>query len=55
MAALYLPNVEFIFGLAGSTASVFIAYILPAGLFLMVTQTPADLLKGAQCPAACLL
>ena len=30
-AAILVPNVEFIFGLTGSTASVVIAYILPVG------------------------
>ena len=45
-AAIYLPNVEFIFGLAGSTASVLVAYIMPAGLFLLVTRMPVDVLKG---------
>lgn len=52
VAAIYLPNVEFIFGLAGSTASVLIAYIMPAGLFLLVTRMPADLLKGLLTRAA---
>ena len=31
---------EFIFGLAGSTASVLIAYILPAAIFLVVSRPP---------------
>ena len=37
MAAL-LPNVEFVFGLAGSTASTLMAFILPAAIFLSVTS-----------------
>ncbi len=40
IAAVFLPNVEFIFGLAGSTASVLIAYILPAAIFLVVSRPP---------------
>lgn len=41
MLAVAVPNVEFIFGLVGSTASVFIAYILPAMLFLSLSGRPA--------------
>ncbi len=40
IAAVFLPNVEFIFGLAGSTASVLVAYILPAAIFLVVSRPP---------------
>ena len=40
VAAMFLPNVEFIFGLAGSTASVLIAYILPAAIFLIASTSP---------------
>ena len=40
IAAMFLPNVEFIFGLAGSTASVLIAYILPAAIFLIASSSP---------------
>lgn len=35
--AVLLPNVEFVFGLAGSTASTLMAFILPAAIFLNVT------------------
>ena len=38
--AVFLPNIEFIFGLAGSTASVLIAYILPAAIFLSASRPP---------------
>lgn len=38
VAAIFLPNVEFIFGLAGSTASVLIAYIMPAAIFLITSS-----------------
>ncbi len=38
--AVFLPNVELIFGLAGSTASVLIAYILPAAIFLIASRPP---------------
>lgn len=40
-AAVLVPNVEFIFGLTGSTASVVIAYLLPAALFLSLSGRPA--------------
>ena len=40
-AAILVPNVEFIFGLLGSTASVVIAYMLPAALFLSLSGRPA--------------
>lgn len=33
-AALKLPNLEHVFGLAGSTASVLVAFMLPAAIFL---------------------
>eukprot|EP00955_Chlamydomonas_euryale_P007060 74862-Chlamydomonas_euryale.AAC.1 len=33
-SATLIPNVEFIFGLTGATASVLTAYILPAIVFL---------------------
>ncbi len=36
--AVLLPNVEFVFGLAGSTASTLMAFILPAAIFLSVTS-----------------
>lgn len=39
--AVVVPNVEFIFGLVGSTASVFIAYLLPAILYLSLSGRPA--------------
>ncbi len=39
-AAVLVPNVEFIFGLTGSTASVVIAYMLPAAVFLALTGRP---------------
>ena len=43
MAAL-LPNVEFVFGLAGSTASTLMAFILPAAIFLNVTSSQRGML-----------
>lgn len=39
--AILIPNVEFIFGLVGATASVLIAYVLPAAIFLSATARPA--------------
>ena len=53
VAAMFLPNVEFIFGLAGSTASVLIAYILPAAIFLITSappRTPPGTLTNIQSP-----
>jgi hypothetical protein len=41
-SALWVPNVEFIFGLTGATASVTIAYILPAVTYLRL-QPPVDI------------
>jgi hypothetical protein len=57
-AAILVPNVEFIFGLLGSTASVVIAYMLPAALFLSLSGRPAlltqlnpdDVATGASVP-----
>ena len=54
VAAMFLPNVEFIFGLAGSTASVLIAYILPAAIFLIASSSPkapAGTLVSIQSPS----
>lgn len=54
IAAMFLPNVEFIFGLAGSTASVLIAYILPAAIFLITSgppRTPTGTLGSLQLPS----
>lgn len=50
---MFLPNVEFIFGLAGSTASVLIAYILPAAIFLIASgppRTPTGTFASTQSP-----
>ncbi len=35
--ATLVPNVEYVFGLAGSTASVLISFVFPAALFLQVS------------------
>ena len=43
-------SAQFIFGLVGATASVLIAYILPAGIFLSASSRPA--LLGQKDPAA---
>jgi len=45
-----VPNSQFIFGLVGATASVLIAYILPAGIFLSASSRPA--LLGQKDPDA---
>lgn len=50
---MFLPNVECIFGLAGSTASVLIAYILPAAIFLIASappRTPTGTFASTQSP-----
>ena len=40
-SALWVPNVEFIFGLTGATASIFIGYIMPAVTFIrLLNQNP---------------
>lgn len=52
--AVLLPNVEFVFGLAGSTASTLLAFILPAAIFLHVSAGQrghvghaVDMMRGA--------
>ena len=45
--AILLPNVEFVFGLAGSTASVLIAFILPAAIFLQTTGSQRGMLGAS--------
>ncbi|PRW56400.1 divinyl chlorophyllide a 8-vinyl- chloroplastic [Chlorella sorokiniana] len=52
--AVLLPNVEFVFGLAGSTASTLMAFILPAAIFLRVSSgqrgfggASVDMLSGS--------
>ena len=35
--AAILPNVEYVLGLAGSTASIFISFIFPAAIFLQIS------------------
>lgn len=42
-SALWLPNVEFIFGLTGATASVLIAYIMPALCFIRLHAATPEL------------
>ncbi|KAL4527497.1 hypothetical protein Ndes2526A_g08720 [Nannochloris sp. 'desiccata'] len=37
--AALVPNVEYVFGLAGSTASVLISFVFPAAIFLSVSGT----------------
>lgn len=36
--AAILPNVEYVLGLAGSTASIFISFVFPAAIFLQITS-----------------
>ena len=45
-AAVLVPNVEFIFGLTGATASVLISYILPALTFIRLLDTSHELTSG---------
>ncbi len=42
-SALWLPNVEFTFGLTGATASVLISYIIPALCFLRLYNKAPEL------------
>ena len=37
-AAIFVPNIEFIFGLIGSTAAALLAFIFPAWTFLLTEQ-----------------
>jgi len=46
-AALWLPNLEFIFGLTGATTSVFISYIMPALCFLKLAGPDPEVAFGA--------
>lgn len=45
-SAVWLPNVELIFGLTGSTASVLAAYIMPAMCFLRLYELAPELGSG---------
>jgi sodium-coupled neutral amino acid transporter 10 len=54
VTAMVLPNVEYVFGLAGSTAAVVVSFIFPAAIFLQTTAAQrgaqghgVDLLKGS--------
>ena len=53
--AILVPNIEFIFGLCGSTVSVLISFILPAAIYLRVTAlqqgVPGASRVGATGPA----
>ena len=42
-SAIWIPNLEFIFGLTGSTASVIMAYILPAVIFIRLLDSSPEL------------
>lgn len=53
--AILVPNVEYVFGLSGSTASVLISFVIPAALFLQVSGAQRgqqghsmDLARGSQ-------
>ena len=53
--AILVPNVEYVFGLAGSTASVLISFVIPAALFLQVSGAQRgqqgysiDITRGSQ-------
>ncbi|WIA21553.1 hypothetical protein OEZ85_000749 [Tetradesmus obliquus] len=45
-SALWLPNVELIFGLTGSTASVLVAFIIPAMCFIKLYESAPELGGG---------
>eukprot|EP00198_Chlamydomonas_reinhardtii_P010547 XP_001699884.1 amino acid transporter [Chlamydomonas reinhardtii] len=47
-SAIWMPNVEFIFGLTGATASVLLSYILPALTFIRLTDLNPELLGGGK-------
>ncbi len=44
--AIWVPNIEFIFGLTGATASVLLSYILPAITFIRLMDLNPELLGG---------
>ncbi len=46
LSAIWVPNIEFIFGLTGATASVLLSYILPAFAFIKVLDFNPELLGG---------
>lgn len=45
-SAIWVPNVEFIFGLTGATASVIISYILPAITFIKLLEGNPELTQS---------
>ncbi|KAG2489705.1 hypothetical protein HYH03_011812 [Edaphochlamys debaryana] len=47
-SAIWLPNIEFIFGLTGATASVLLSYILPATAFIRLLDANPELLGGGK-------
>jgi sodium-coupled neutral amino acid transporter 10 len=46
-SAVWLPNVELIFGLTGSTASVLVAFIIPAMCFIKLYESAPELGGGS--------
>jgi sodium-coupled neutral amino acid transporter 10 len=46
-SAVWLPNVELIFGLTGSTASVLVAFIIPAMCFIKMYESAPELGGGS--------
>jgi sodium-coupled neutral amino acid transporter 10 len=46
-SAVWLPNVELIFGLTGSTASVLVAFIIPAICFIKLYESAPELGGGS--------
>ena len=54
-SALWLPNVEFIFGLTGSTATVIIGFVLPAVCFLKLYWATPELSGANSSSGKCLV
>ncbi|GFR46782.1 hypothetical protein Agub_g8413, partial [Astrephomene gubernaculifera] len=47
-SAIWVPNIEFIFGLTGATASVLLSYILPAVTFIRLLDATPELLGAGK-------
>lgn len=45
-SAIYVPNVEFVFGIIGATTAVVISYVMPALIFLKLMDASPDLWKS---------
>ena len=53
MLAMFLPNIQVVFSLLGSTTSAFVCYIVPAMFVLKLEEGPWY--SSAKLPAMCLM